>query len=43
MRAHHRLLVALIVAVNPVGEDLSRGWYDLEPADYRRALDRTDS
>ena len=35
--------IALIEAINPVWEDLSRDWYDLEPADYRRALDRMDS
>ncbi|HEX3662784.1 MAG TPA: hypothetical protein VHU89_15210 [Acidobacteriaceae bacterium] len=35
--------VALIEAANPVWQDLSRYWYDLEPADYRRALDRMNS
>ncbi len=35
--------IALIESVNPVWEDLSHAWYDLEPADYRRALDRMDS
>jgi putative endonuclease len=35
--------IALIEAANPAWEDLSREWYDLEPADYRRALDRMDS
>lgn len=40
---HREKKIALIEAVNPVWEDLSRGWYDLEPADYRRALDRMDS
>jgi len=35
--------IALIEAVNPVWDDLSCGWYDLEPADYRRAMDRMDS
>ena len=34
--------IALIEAMNPVWTDLSRDWYDYEPADYRRALDRTD-
>jgi putative endonuclease len=32
--------IALIEAGNPAWVDLSRGWYDAEPADYRRALDR---
>ena len=35
--------IALIEAMNPVWVDLSRDWYDYEPADYRRALDRMDS
>ena len=35
--------IALIEATNPVWADLSRDWYDCEPADYRRALDRMDS
>ena len=35
--------IALIEATNPVWADLSRDWYDYEPADYRRALDRMDS
>ena len=26
--------IALIEAGNPTWEDLSREWYDLEPADY---------
>jgi putative endonuclease len=30
-------------SANPTWADLSRDWYDLEPADYRRALDRMDS
>jgi len=34
--------IALIEAMNPVWMDLSRDWYDYEPADYRRALDRMD-
>jgi len=33
--------IALIEAENPAWVDLSRGWYDAEPADYRRALGRT--
>jgi putative endonuclease len=32
--------IALIEFVNPAWIDLSREWYDCEPADYRRALDR---
>ena len=35
--------IALIEAANPAWIDLSREWYDVEPADYRRALDRMDS
>jgi putative endonuclease len=35
--------LALIEAANPTWEDLSRDWYDLEPADYRRALDRMNT
>jgi putative endonuclease len=35
--------IALIELANPTWTDLSRDWYDLEPADYRRALDRIDS
>jgi putative endonuclease len=35
--------IALIEAANPTWEDLSREWYDLEPADYSRALDRLDT
>ncbi|MGA2808314.1 MAG: GIY-YIG nuclease family protein [Terracidiphilus sp.] len=35
--------IALIEAMNPVWKDLSSEWYDYEPADYRRALDRMDS
>lgn len=34
--------IALIGAANPTWEDLSRTWFDCEPADYRRALDRMD-
>jgi len=34
--------IALIELVNPVWADLSRDWYDCEPADSRRALDRMD-
>ncbi len=35
--------IALIESINPTWVDLSRNWYDLEPADYRRALDRMNS
>ncbi|HTV56428.1 MAG TPA: GIY-YIG nuclease family protein [Terriglobia bacterium] len=35
--------IDLIESVNPVWIDLSRDWYDCEPADYRRALDRMNS
>ncbi len=34
--------IALIEKANPTWGDLSRDWYDPEPADYRRALDRMD-
>jgi putative endonuclease len=34
--------IALIESRNPAWTDLSRDWYDCEPADYRRALDRMD-
>lgn len=34
--------LALIESTNPGWMDLSGDWYDLEPADYRRALDRMD-
>ncbi len=34
---------ALIEAANPAWTDLSRDWYDLEPADYNRALDGMNS
>jgi len=35
--------IALIEAANPTWTDLSRDWYDLEPADYNRALDWMNS
>lgn len=35
--------IALIEALNPTWADLSREWYDYEPADFARALDRMDS
>jgi putative endonuclease len=31
---------ALIEKTNPAWVDLSKDWYDLEPADFKRALDR---
>jgi putative endonuclease len=35
--------IALIESANAAWVDLSRDWYDYEPADYRRALDRMDA
>ena len=35
--------IALIGSVNPAWVDLSREWYDYEPADYRRSLERFTS
>ncbi len=35
--------LALIASINQGWLDLSRDWYDVEPADYRRALDRMNS
>jgi putative endonuclease len=35
--------MALIVSLNPGWLDLSRDGYDVEPADYRRALHRMNS
>jgi putative endonuclease len=35
--------IALIEKSNPVWIDLSRDWYDVEPADLKRATDRMDS
>jgi len=32
--------IALIESMNPAWMDLSRDWYDLEPADFKRATDR---
>ena len=32
--------IALIEKTNPAWTDLSRDWYDLEPADLKRATDR---
>ena len=37
------LKTALIESLNPTWIDLSRDWYEYEPADYRRALDRMDA
>jgi putative endonuclease len=34
--------IALIESMNPPWTNLSRDWFDYEPADYRRALDRMD-
>jgi putative endonuclease len=35
--------IALIDSMNQAWMDLSRDWYDCEPADYRRALDRMNA
>ena len=35
--------IALIERMNPAWADLSREWFDCEPADYKRALDRWNS
>ncbi len=35
--------IALIDSMNPAWIDLSREWYECEPADYRRALDQMNS
>jgi putative endonuclease len=35
--------ISLIELENPTWVDLSRDWYEYEPADFRRALDRMDS
>ena len=35
--------IALIEAANAAWVDLSRDWYDYEPADYRGALDRMNA
>jgi putative endonuclease len=35
--------IALIEKMNPAWTDLSKDWYDLEPADLKRATDRMDS
>ena len=35
--------IALIESLNPTWTDLSRGWYEYEPADYKRVLDRMET
>ena len=35
--------IALIEGTNPAWIDLSRDWYDAEPADLKRATDRMDA
>lgn len=35
--------IALIEKMNPTWLDLSKDWYDVEPADFNRAMDRTGS
>jgi predicted GIY-YIG superfamily endonuclease len=35
--------IALIESTNLAWMDLNRDWYDCEPADYRRALDRINA
>ena len=35
--------IALIEKTNPAWADLSRDWYDAEPADLKRATDRMDT
>ena len=35
--------IQLIEATNPAWVDLSRDWYDAEPADLRRAIDRSEA
>jgi len=35
--------IELIEQTNPIWQDLSRDWYEYEPADFRRALDRMDA
>jgi putative endonuclease len=34
--------IALIEKMNPTWTDLSKDWYDVEPADLKRATDRMD-
>ena len=33
----------VIESVNPMWTDLSRDWYEYEPADYKRAMDRKET
>ncbi len=35
--------IAIIESANPTLDDLSRNWYEYEPADFRRARDYMDS
>jgi putative endonuclease len=35
--------IELIESMNAVWTDLSRDWYEYEPADYKRALDRMET
>ena len=35
--------IALIEKANPAWIDLSKDWYDVEPADFKRALERMDN
>ena len=35
--------IALIEKTNPAWVDLSKDWYDVEPADFKRATDRMDN
>ena len=35
--------IALIEKVNPAWIDLSKDWYDVEPADWKRAIDRMNT
>ncbi len=35
--------IALIEKMNPAWVDLSKDWYDVEPADFKRATDRMDT
>jgi putative endonuclease len=35
--------IALIEETNPIWADLSRDWYDVEPADLKRATDRMEA
>lgn len=35
--------ITMIESANPAWVDLSRDWYEVEPNDYKRALDRMDN